>query len=397
MRGGVALRLDRGLSELEGLAPTHMKVDTRVFMRPRHWHSEGTTLQPRARAVTLTSFSEVARFVGLDPYVMLGRAGLHPSSLRDPENWLPGNRVLNLLSDCALRSRRDDFGVILGECRTFASLGPISLLLRHEPTLRDIINSGIEYRRLLNELLSLELRDDGHDALLEWNLVPGLKSSQGILLLATIGYRVLVHGAGVDWQPDCIHFRDSPPKHLATFRRIFQCSLEFDSQFDGMSFSSGCLDLPNEFAEPELAKHARGLLNLMPGIRRDDTMVERTRSTIPFLISHGQVRAEDVARCFGVPVRTLQRRLVAEGQSFGTLLNETRRELAVRYLANSNQSITSVAHLTGYSALSSFTRWFIAEFGMSPGRWRRTMRKRDALHLHFPEAATAPSSEPVYA
>ena len=343
-------------------------------------------MQPRARAVTLTNYYEVARHVRLDPYVMLGRAGIHPSALRDPENWMPANRILNLLRESAFRSGRDDFGVLLGECRSFASLGPVSLLLRHERTLRDLIDAAIEYRRLLNELLHLELRDDGHSAVLEWNLIPGLRSSQGINLLATLAYRVLVEGSGIDWRPECIHFRNSPAQ-ITTFRRVFGCPIQFDSDFDGMSFSSACLDLPNQLADPELAAHARRLLNLMPGIRHDATMIERTRGALPFLIANGQARAEDVGDCLGVPVRTLQRRLASEGQSFSLLLNETRRELVLRYLGNSNQSITQVAHLTGYSALSSFTRWFISEFGVSPGKWRRSMRRKDALHLHLAAGA----------
>ena len=87
-------------------------------------------MQPRARAVMLSNYREVARFVGLDPFIMLARAGIHPTFLEDPENWLPGNRILNLLRESAGRSGRDDFCVLLGETRTFASLGPLSLLLR---------------------------------------------------------------------------------------------------------------------------------------------------------------------------------------------------------------------------------------------------------------------------
>jgi len=109
-----------------------------------------------------------------------------------------------------------------------------------------------------------------------------------------------------------------------------------------------------------------------------------------FLISNGQADVQGVARYIGVPLRTFQRKLAAEGHSFGTLLNEARRELAVRYLANSNQSITMVAQLTGYSALSSFTRWFIAEFGVPPGKWRRTTRARNGRHLASPAAGAPP-------
>lgn len=351
----------------------------------------------RARAVMLTNYNEVARHFGLDPFAMLARAGLHPSSLRDSENWLPASRIVSLLEDSANQSGRDDFSVVLGECRTFASLGPVSLLLRHEATLRTMIENAIEYRRLINELVHLTIRDDGQHAVIEWALVPGLQSSQGINLLATTAYRILVDGAGLDWQPECVHFRHSPPENIATFRRIFRCDLEFESSFDGFSCTSESLDTPNAYADPELTVHARRLLNLLPGIRDDDTMSERVRRTIPFLLSEGKANAESVASCLGIPLRTMQRRLISEGQPFTHLLNEARGELAVRYLNDSNQSITAVAHFTGYSALSSFTRWFISEFGMSPGKWRRTMRRRDALHLQPFVHPTTVLVEPISA
>src|SRR5205814_3400338 len=87
------------------------------------------------------------------------------------------------------------------------------------------------------------------------------------------------------------------------------------------------------------------------------------------------------AQCLGVSVRTRQRRLIGECQSFSKLLNETRRDLVVRYLRNSDQSITAVAELTGYAALSSFTRWFISEFGLSPKKWRKIMQSRDSARF----------------
>jgi AraC-like DNA-binding protein len=312
---------------------------------------------------------------------MLGRAGVHPGALRDPENWLPATRILNLLDESAARSRHDDFGILLGECRTFGSLGPVSLLLRHGANLGEVISSMIEYRRLLNDLLHFELHRNGGASVLEWALISGLQSSQGVNLLAAIAYRVLTQGVAIDWQPECIHFRQATPRYLATFERVFRCSLEFGSNLDGMSFSSASLVAPNGFADAELAAHARRLLNLMPGIRADDSMRERTRSVIPFLISNGSSEISDVARCFGLSVRTLQRKLIREGQSFGDLLNEVRHDLAVRYLADAGQSITAVAHLMGYSTASAFSRWFAAEFGMPPGKWRRLMAQRDMVHL----------------
>ena len=94
------------------------------------------------------------------------------------------------------------------------------------------------------------------------------------------------------------------------------------------------------------------------------------------LFVNGQADAASVARCLGMTVRTLQRRLGDEGQTFSSVLNDSRRELTLRYLGNSCQSMTSVAQLTGYSTLSSFTRWFTSEFGMPPGEWRKGARRR---------------------
>ena len=48
--------------------------------------------------------------------------------------------------------RRADPREFRGECRTFGSLGPVSLLLRHEATLRDIVEAAAEYRHQLAKL-----------------------------------------------------------------------------------------------------------------------------------------------------------------------------------------------------------------------------------------------------
>jgi AraC-type transcriptional regulator len=146
---------------------------------------------PRVRAVTLTGYDDVARLVGLDPYEMLARARIHPTALRGPENWLPADRVISLIDNSAALSKRDDFGVLLGECRTFATLGPISLLLRHEATVHAILSAIAEYRKLLNDILHVSVRDDGRNAIVEYNLFPGLQSSQTVNLVATIAHRAM--------------------------------------------------------------------------------------------------------------------------------------------------------------------------------------------------------------
>jgi len=323
----------------------------------------------------LTGYQEVARFVGLDSLKMLAHVRLRAAALQDPENWLPASRVLALIDDSATVSDRDDFGVLLGRCRTFTSLGPVSLLLKHEATVRDIIEAAMEYRYLLNDLIHIDVRDDGENAVVEWCLIPGLQSAQGVNLVAAIVYKSVSEALELTWKPDCIHFRHSRPKHVETFKTYFHCALEFDSDFDGMSCSSKALIDPNPFADGELAGYARKLLDLLPGVR-DNSVTDKVRSVILLMIQDGHTSAERAAECLGVPVRTLQRRLISEGQGFSSLLNDIRRELVLRYLANTTHPMTVIAHLTGYSSTSAFSRWFAAEFGKPPARWRNHYRSQ---------------------
>ncbi|MCY1369200.1 hypothetical protein D9M69_562250 [compost metagenome] len=52
-----------------------------------------------------------------------------------------------------------------------------------------------------------------------------------------------------------------------------------------------------------------------------------------------------------------------------------RRDLALRYLENPNNSMSRIADMFGFSMASSFTRWFISQFGMPPAAWRSAQKQ----------------------
>lgn len=106
----------------------------------------------------------------------------------------------------------------------------------------------------------------------------------------------------------------------------------------------------------------------------DGSISERARRSIYLLLPEGRATLDQVAENLGVNARTLQRSLGNEGRMFALLLNEVRRELALRHLASSTHNVTAIAQMTGYATPSSFTRWFAAEFGAAPAAWRAEER-----------------------
>ena len=70
-------------------------------------------------------------------------------------------------------------------------------------------------------------------------------------------------------------------------------------------------------------------------------------------------------------IRNLQRKLHEKGLSFKQLLNQTREELAVYYLQDSEKPIIEIGFLLGYVDASNFARAFRRWQGISPQEYRK--------------------------
>ena len=68
--------------------------------------------------------------------------------------------------------------------------------------------------------------------------------------------------------------------------------------------------------------------------------------------------------------RSFQRRLRELGLTYRELLDQTRHELARRYLDDPAKSVTEITFLLGFSEQSAFTRAFRHWSGMSPSVYR---------------------------
>jgi AraC-like DNA-binding protein len=71
-----------------------------------------------------------------------------------------------------------------------------------------------------------------------------------------------------------------------------------------------------------------------------------------------------------VSARTLKRQLAAHGTSFRDLLDELRRDRAIRLLDGGDAPIDTISERLGYADASNFTRAFRRWMGVSPTDWR---------------------------
>jgi AraC-like DNA-binding protein len=91
---------------------------------------------------------------------------------------------------------------------------------------------------------------------------------------------------------------------------------------------------------------------------------------IESLLPTERCSAAYVARSLGMDRRTLHRHLARSDETFSSLVDSVRIDLAQRYVARQTRSLTDISGELGFSALSSFSRWFKDRFGCSPKAWK---------------------------
>ena len=154
--------------------------------------------------------------------------------------------------------------------------------------------------------------------------------------------------------------------------RFVGTKVEFGADKDELALNVGARELPlvhsDSYLNDLLVKYCEAAL----ADRRGDMSQLRTRveNAISSFLPHGRVLVEDVARSLGMSKRTLARKLSDEGLNFTEILQQLRRDLAVRYLRDRKLHVSKIAWLLGFNEVSAFTHAFKRWTGKTPREMR---------------------------
>ena len=326
------------------------------------------------RSACLTSYPELARSLGLDPLRLLKEAGIDRRCLDDPDVKVPAGGLRRLLENSARAADVEDFGLRLAETRSLSILGPIGLLVREEPTVRDALLSLMRYIPLHNESLGLRLEESGGLALaiVEIRVPRPVPLRQGTELSVGVLYRVLQSLIGPHWRPSLSFIHEAPARR-DTHRRLFGGRVEFGRDFNGIVCDSRDLDRRIPAADPALARYARQHLESLLA-RPNSLLSDKARELVSLQLATGRCTADLVAGQLNMNRRLLHRRLAEEGQTFSDILEGVRTGIVTRTLSNTDRPLSALADMAGFSSLSAFSRWFRDRFGAAPSAWRSNAR-----------------------
>jgi AraC-like DNA-binding protein len=315
------------------------------------------------RSASLTNFDDIARQCGLDPQALLAEAGLPARCLLDADLKVPVKAIGKLLELAAQRASEPAFGLRMAESRRLSNLGPLGLLVRDEPTLKDALQAMVRYIRLHNEALVIHMDPIGDRVLIreEMNVDGAASLPQSTELALGVTFRLISLFMGAGWRPRQVCFAHRAPKSLSVHRRVFGQALAFGGEFNGIVCTASELDSPNPSADPVMARYAQQLVNASAGT--EVGFLEQVRQLVLLLLPLGQCNAKVLAQHLGCDRRTIARRLAMAGVSFHQLVNDHRVRLVMHYVDEDARPLAQVSALLGFASPSAFSRWYRQQFG----------------------------------
>jgi AraC-like DNA-binding protein len=294
----------------------------------------------------------------------------------DADERVRVSAVHSMLEAAVTITKDDLLGVRAASRMTLGDVGIFDFVLHSASTLRSAVECLGRYMRLLNDTLDMTLQIEGERAFARFEsrvVLPA--AAEDFQLCALIATQSSGWPAGTLEDFD-VWFRHAPPSDIEPYRQLLgPVRLHFHAPATGIGFAARFLDEPLAGRDPKLhdvlRRYAETSLAALP---QPESVTEKVRRLIVEQLASGEFSLEEAARRLRMSSRTLGRRLSEEGTTFKSLVDDTRKRIALRYVAGHDLGLAEVALLSGFTETPSFYRAFRRWTGMTPSKYRWTHR-----------------------
>ena len=315
-----------------------------------------------------------AEAAGANGRSLAAELGFDPAIAADPDARIPLSLETALWEEAARRGGDPAFGLHAAERLEPGTFDVLDYAVRTAPTVRVAVERLARYNRLEHGAAVYSMIDTDGVLRIEHTLVvPGAVQSRHAAEF-TLAAIVVIGGqiAGQPVRPRAVELRHEPPASVGEAVRLFGVAPRFGAAVNAIELDEATAALPVPAADPALwrviERQAEMLLASYPD--PSETTAQRLRRELVRVMAGGEVSLAAVAARLRMSARTLQRRLAGENVTFDGVLDELRRELALRYLADPRVGIAEIAYLLGYSEPSAFHRAFKRWTGTTPAAAR---------------------------
>lgn len=298
----------------------------------------------------------------------LAAAGLHLPADRTAR--LPVTLTRAIWQQAEGLSADPVLGLAMQSHADFADFEELGLVSAAGGTLGQVLARCARYHRLVSDALSFEVETCGD----ELHVRIGSRHEphwRTYEFGAALMVRLLRVRFGRDTNPQRVRFPFINPVGLSAYQRYFRCPVQLGAEGPTLLVFAAAGERPAISGSEALAARLERLLEeRLARLQQMPSWTERVSHHVQARLAEGEPTLAEIAAALHVSARSLQRHLAAEGMSFLQVLDDTRRLLAQRWLAQGHGSLTQLAFELGFASSSAFSRAYRRWFGVAPSRGR---------------------------
>jgi AraC-like DNA-binding protein len=326
---------------------------------------------PTALAATLTPLRDALQGTDVAFDALACQAGVDPELISRPNARIPSVRIHKLWRMAAEATKDPLLGLRAGSLARPGTFHALGLGIVSSTSVLAALKRIERYSSIVSTNGRMVLLDQGGFLVLEAR--PTLQTVQpaepwfDAIVVALC--RLLTTCAGPAATPVKVRLKQGSPVHPDEYRKVLHCPVEFYAERMALVFDRQLAAQPVHSGNAELAAESDRIANRYLELLAPSSVAARVRGLLVKGMLGGELDQDAVARVLNLSPSTLQRRLRKEGTSYQTLLDSTRRELALEYLREGQHSIADVAFLLGFADQSNFTRAFRRWTGKTPRQY----------------------------
>jgi AraC-like DNA-binding protein len=340
---------------------------------------DSTTTPLVAASSTLALVVFLERQGVLNPARVESIIHIDMQALKDPDLRLPAEDHYRLWEYAQEVTGNPAVGLQAGQVVDPERMGLVGHVFFNCDNMGQAVAQYVRLHRLINESVTLSFEQVGDLAILTWQPdTPGHYCRQDMdrtLSAALTRARHFIHpGIQAEWA-DIAH---PEPAYAPDYEKLFGGPVHFDCQVTRLAFKSRHLSHPIPHRNPYVYSAVLKQVNtLLARLRPRRSFSRKIRRLISMQMSTNRIDADSLAKQCHMSRQTLYRRLKKEGLGFHELVEQVRKDKALRYVAADQYALGEIAFLLGFSELSAFSRAFKRWTGISPAQYRAQSQPRD--------------------
>ena len=325
--------------------------------------------------------ADAVRSCGHDPLPLLDQYGLDAARLSQPMARLSIPRYMRLGHAAIALTGDPALGLRMGQMSRLSQAGLAGVTAAQAPTVREAARTLIRFEALYgsNYRGQSSLHEDAQGAWLRFYSISPYNAYNRFVVDSIISGWLHQLSAVADRPLTCEHIEIefSEPEYAEQYSVLSHNPVRFRADTNQLRLNHATLDRRNPQHCPSTWAYLLQLCEReLEQLTRTRSLRERITQLLGPLLNGGrEPDLEEVAARLKLPTWTLRRKLTEEGTQFRAILNDTRRDLAMTYIRDTELAFGEIAYLLGFASAEAFQRAFKRWNAETPGEFRRRQRQ----------------------